>query len=508
MKHHGLEGGVLAMEKVREVLRLAAQGFSQREIHRATRVARSCVQEYLRRAKTAGVTPLEAAALSDTELRARLLKKSPGRQEKAAALPDWGTVHKELSRRKGTTLELLWLEWQEQGGGGISYSTFCRRYHAWAKTMKVEYRTEYRPGEKFLSDFAGEKLSYRDESNERRSAEIFVGVLGFSGYLYAEAVPSQKLPHWVGAHTRACASFGGVAACTIIDNLKSGVTKPDRYEPELNKTFAEWAEHFSTTVLPTRAGKPQDKGKVEQAVQNVERWVLAPLRHETFESMGALNRAIKERVEWLNHRVMERYDVSRHELFTTGEKMHLKPLPALPFPAAEWKRATVHMDYHIQYEKHCYSAPFYLARQVVWVRATEKLIEIFHDNKRVAAHKRAVTGHFTTEAMHLPPEHLAMKSQTAPGFLAWAETVGAEMSALVDAILTKPQYQEQSFRSVLGLQRLEKKYGKAALEDAARTANVIGHQSQRSVRLLLEKRAQEKQEPLTHKNVRGSSYYH
>lgn len=510
MKHRHLSGGVLRMDKVREALKLAAKGFSQREIYRATGVARSCIQGYLRRAKAAGLTPGEMELLSDTELKLRLDKRGPGRTAKSAAELDWDTVHKELRARKGTTLELLWLEWQEQTGGGISYSTFCRRYHAWAKTTKVEFRTDFVPGEKFLTDFAGEKLSYRDESGKTVVAEIFVGVLGASDYIYTEALPSQKLLHWVGAHTRAFESIGGVTAATIIDNLKSGVTKPDRYEPEINKTFGEWADHFSTTVLPARAGKAQDKAKVEKAVQNVERWVLAPLRHSTFNSLGELNAALKERTAALNARTMQQYGATRQELFESLEKAHLQPLPASPFPAAEWKRALVNIDYHIDLEHHYYSVPYFLVKQEVWVKITEKLLEVFHQNKRVAAHKRSTVPYrFTTDALHMPPAHRAVKSQTAPGFVEWAAAVGPETSALVDAILSKPQYIEQSFRSILGLQRLEKKYGTAALEDAARSANVCDLQSQRSVRLFLEKRALEKQpKPLTHKNVRGAGYFH
>lgn len=514
MAARGLVGGVVSMDRVREILRLHEQGFTQRAIHRATGVARSCIQEYLRAAALTGVTHERTAALSDAELRQVLGKQSPGRQKKAvAAAVEWEKIHTELHGRKGVTLELLFSEWVEATGGGLSYSTFCRRYAAWASARKVVLRQEYRPGEKLLSDYAGVTLSWWDDDGNEHPAQIFVAALGASNKTFAEATDSQKVLSWIGSHVRAFQFFGGVAEAVVIDNLKSGVTRSHRYEPELNRTFAEFGAHFNTSILPARAGKPRDKAKVEKAVQEVERWVIAPIRHMRFASLTEINLAMAPLLERLNSRTMRDYGASRNELFDRLEQDQLRPLPVLPFTAAEWKCARVAMDYHVQIHQHYYSVPYYHARKEVWVRITEKLVEVFLNNERIASHVRSTMPYrHTTLPAHMPPHHLAVKSWTAENFLSWAHRVGPETEKLVHAFLNAPQYKEVSYRSILGLQRLEKRFGQKNLERASQIANERRLLSQRAVKQILEtlpaKPASETATPVRHGNIRGDTYYH
>jgi transposase len=229
----------------------------------------------------------------------------------------------------------LWQEWVESTGGGYSYSTLCRRYKDWGKQHRVTLRHEYRGGEKLITDFAGEGLRYRLGDGTTKAVQIFVAVLGASSRIYCEALDSQRIMPWIGAHTRAFEFFGGVTDAVIIDNLKSGVTKVDRYEPELTRAVEEWAAHYGVTAMPTRAGKPRDKGKVEKAVQDVERWVLAPLRHVDFSSLAAINQAMRVRLAALNAPQMQDYECSRDELFEKFDKPALRKLPAVPFEIAE-----------------------------------------------------------------------------------------------------------------------------------------------------------------------------
>lgn len=511
------QGAVLPMDRVRQILRLKELGFNQRAIHRATGVARSSVQEYLRVAELHELTHEQAIALGDAELKSLLRKKTPGRIRKhAPADPDFVQVHAELTSRKGVTLELLWKEWNQSFGGGYSYSTFCRRYHEHAQKHSVVMRSEYEPGDKLLSDYAGETLSYWDFQGNQHTVEIFVAVLGMSNRTYAEATESQKLTHWVNSHIRAFSYFGGVTSAVVIDNLKSGVTKCHRYEPDINRTFEEFGTHYGTTIFPVRAAKPRDKAKVEKAVQEVERQLLAPLRHVRFSSIEEINSAISPLLEALNSRTMKDYGVSRNELFDKAEKAALKPLPALPFVVADWKRARVAIDYHIQVDYHYYSVPYYHVKKEVLIKSTEKLIEIFLNNERIASHARSsIPYRFSTLEAHMPPAHLAVKGWTADNFQRWATTVGAATELLVKAILTAPRYKEQSFRSILGIQRLERTHGKHLLEKAALIAVERRHHSQRAVRQILEVLAAKEvsvkptdSSPVTHANLRGSSYYH
>lgn len=511
-KRLGLAQGIMAMDRVREALRLKESGHAQREIHRITGIARSSLQEYLRTAREHGLTSERAREMSDSALRELFGKKTPGRHRSEAEDPDFEAVHRELKARKGTTLELLWQEWVAATGGGYSYSTFCRRYERWAKEKTVTLRHEYQGGEKLMTDFAGEGLRYRLPDGTTKPVQIFVAVMAASNRLYCEATESQKTIPWVGAHTRALEYFGGVPDAIIIDNLKAGVTRADRYEPDVSRAFEEWAAHYGTTPMPTRARKPRDKGKVEKAVQDAERWIIAPLRHMVFSSIGEINSAIQQRLAQLNARVMQDYGVSRDELFTQLDKGNLKPLPSIPFEAAEWKRVRVNLDYHIEVERHWYSVPYNLAREEVAVKVSERLVEVFYDNVKVASHPKShLPYRHTTLGNHLPPHHAAVKQGLSPeGFRAWGKSVGPHTEQLIEAFLAAPRYREQSYRSLLGVRRLADKYGINALERAAETANRHRIVSQRFIRKILEAQSPQEREKthLLHGNIRGADYYH
>lgn len=509
-KRRQLRRGIMEMGRVREMLRLKEAGHTQREIHRLVGVARSTIQEYLWAAAQHELTYERAKALKDDELQALFCKRTPGRSRREVSEPDYSRIHSEYLSRKGVTLVLLWQEWVAASGGGYSYSTFSRRYREWARTRSVTLRHEYRGGEKLFTDYAGETLSYFDDAGVEHRVEVFVAVLAASNRIFAEATSNQKEESWIASHTRALSFYGGVPEAVVPDNLKSAVTKADRYEPLLSKAYEEWAAHYGTTILPARVRKPRDKGKVEKAVQDVERWVLAPLRHVRFLSIGEINAAIAKLLTELNSRPMQSYDgASRDELFTRIDKAALRPLPNTPYVYAHWKIARVSLDYHIQLEQHYYSVPYRFVRAEVSVRVTEHIVEIFHNNERIAAHARsAAKFRYSTLPEHMPPEHKAVRSWTAESFSEWAASIGPETKALTSAFLAAGRHQEQGFRSILGLKRLAEKFSEAALEEAVKVANARRIVSQRFVRILLESRAAPKDAPLVHPNVRGGEYFH
>ena len=301
------------------------------------------------------------------------------------------------------------------------------------------------------------------------------------------------------------------------DNLKSGVTAPCRYEPELNRTYQEWAAHYGLAVIPARPKKPKDKAKVEKAVQEVERQILAPLRHERFTSFTQLNQAIAERLEMLNNRTMHSYGLSRQALFEQVDKPALVPLPIQPFVFGRWKQAKVNLDYHIEVDHHYYSVPYWFVQCPVHVKISEQLIEVFHEHQRIACHERSrVSYRHTTLPEHMPPEHWAYKQQSKDRFVAWAEQMGEQTTVQVQAIFKGKDHEEQAFRTLKGLQRLAGQYGKVRLEAACRRANLFGLVGLRRIRAILEhqldKASISPEPPVTtviqHPNVRGSQYYH
>jgi transposase len=348
-------------------------------------------------------------------------------------------------------------------------------------------RQEHRAGEKCFVDYAGQKPRLIDPGTGAITAvELFVAVLGASNYTYAEATRTQRVPDWLASHQRAFAFFGGITAAVVPDQLKSGVTVPCRYEPGLQRTYAEWAQHSGTVILPARPGKARDTAKVEVGVQVAERWILARLRHETCFTLAALNARIQTLLEDLNTRRMRHYQASRRELFERLDRPALRPLPAEPFVYAEWKTARVNIDYHLELHRHYYSVPFPLIHAVVDVRATATPVECFHQGQRVAAHIRDDTpGRHTTDPAHMPKAHQQHREWTPSRLTEWAGRVGPQTQALVAAILADRPHPEQGYRSCLGLLRLGRRYGDARLEAACARALRVGARSYRHVDAIL-----------------------
>lgn len=349
--------GYIGMDKVREILRLNEEGFSRTAIAQACAVTRQTVRDYVRKAGVAGISYAKLCGLTEPEVQAWFGKKKAGRRVLHKEL-DYETMRRELSR-KGVTLQILWEEYLRKEPAGYSYSQYCQLYRVWDKSKNLSMRQAYKGGEKGFVDYAGHTIEIVDRnSGEVTLAHIFVMVLGASNYTYAEATLGQDLVHWIGSHVRAFQYFGGVPAIMVPDNLASGVTTPCRYEPGINRTYQELAEHYGLAVIPARVKHPRDKAKVEEAVQNVERRVLAALRNETFHSISELNQAIKPLLQALNEREMQAYGVSRRALFEEVDKSALKPLPPRPFQLSSWKEARVNIDYHIEVKRHYYSVPY------------------------------------------------------------------------------------------------------------------------------------------------------
>jgi transposase len=506
------------MRKIREILRLKWEcQLSERVIARSCCTARSTVADYIRRAAAAGLKWPLPENQSDSQLDELLYPKTEPAKPKAAALPDWEKIHLEL-RKKGVTLRLLWVEYLEKYPQGYGYSQFCQLYRDWAGQLKPTMRLDHKAGEKLFVDYTGQTVPVIDPTTgEIREAEIFVAVLGASSYTYAEAQWHQDLPNWTGGHVRAWLFFGGVTELVIPDNLKAGVTHPSRYDPEINPTYQEMAEHYGVAVVPARSFHPRDKAKVEVGVQNVERWILARLRNQKFFSLLALNQAIRELLADLNQRKMEHLGKSRRELFELVDKPALKPLPATPYEFALWKKAKISIDYHVEYADHYYSVPFHLYPAEVMIRASEKTVEIFWDGKPVALHPRAhAKGGHSTLKEHMPADHQFYSEWSPERFIHWAEKIGPETAKIVQIELNSRQHPEQAYRACLGILGLAKKHTPGRLESACHYALANEIHSYRGIKNILVNQIDHLSSPEgasqpallpTHPNIRGKEYY-
>jgi len=509
------------MRKIREVLRLhGEQQLSPREISKSCLVPRSTVQDYLKRAEQAGISWAQAAGLDDTALERLLFPPKDPDTSARAPMPAMGDLYQEM-RRKGVTLQLLWYEYKQRHPEGYQYSYFCRQYRDYLKKLNPVMRFRHRAGEKMFVDFAGQMVDIVNGlTGEVSQAYVFVAVLGASSYTYAEAFPGEDLDSWITAHVHAFEFFGGTPQVVVPDNLKSGVTRPCFYEPDINPTYQDLARHYGIAVIPARVEKPRDKAKVENAVLVAERWILAALRNHTFFSIAELNKAIREKLTELNTRPMQVIKKTRRELFDTLDRPALRPLPATPYEFARWKKARVNIDYHVQVEHHYYSVPYQLAREEVEVRFTASTVEIFFKNSRVASHPRGLNpGGFTTLTEHMPKSHQKYLNWTPSRIIQWAATNGPGTQSLVSAILDSRPHPEQGFRSCLGIMRLTKHYPPHRVEAACKRALGIKALSYRSVESIL-KKGLDQQLPLipepepdpppspSHPNVRGPAYYH
>jgi len=506
------------MRKIRDVLRLThGLGLSRRLVGEATGIGKTAVGDYVRRAAVAGLSWPIADEIDDAELERRLFPPADAASSTAGTEPDWSHIHAELKRR-GVTLALLWQEYRAEHARGYAYSWFCERYGDWRKSVTPTMRQTHLVGEKLFVDWAGDTLPVFDPATgEEHGAHIFVAALGASNYTYAEARWSEMLPDWIGAHVNALAAIGGVPKALVPDNLKAGVTRPSRYEPGINRTYQDLADHYGCVVLPTRVMKPRDKAKVEVAVQIVERFVLAKLRNRRFFSLAELNAAIRECVAAINAKVMRRIGKSRRELLETLDRPALAALPDAAYSYAEWKRARVAPDYHIEIAGHYYSVPSKLIREIVEARITSATVEIFHKGARVASHAfSAVRNRHSTTIEHMPSAHRRYAEWTPARMMSEAAKVGPATVALFEAIMKAKPHPEQGFRSCLGIVGLTRSYGATRLEAASRRGNDIGATSYGSIASILKHGLDNAfateptpdAPPIRHGNIRGSGYYH
>jgi transposase len=512
----------LSMRHIHEILRLKHEkGLSVREIARSCGLPASTVGDYLKRAETASLSWPLPESLNQEELLDRLIGGG-GEPDNAAAelspprpLPEWAKIHQEL-RRKGVTLQLLWREYRQDHPEGYGRSRFCELYRQWASTVDPVLRQHHEPGEKMFVDWAGQKVPiYNSQNGCVDQASVFIAVLGASNMTYAEAFANEQSPSWIKGHMNAFRFYRGVPRAVVPDNPKTAVIRPCRYEPGLNRNYQEMAEHYGTVILPARPLKPRDKAKVETGVQIAEREILAVLRDQRFFTVGALNQAMVPLLAQINDRPFQKLPGSRNSWFEAHEKGQLQPLPALPFELATWSRPKVNIDYHVVVDKHYYSVPYQLIHQWLDARMTEATVEVFHQGKRIAAHRRSrLAGRYTTVGEHRPKAHQKHLEWTPSRILQWAATIGPQCAQLIQHIMDSRPHPEQGFRSALGIIRLGKGVGNQRLEAACQRALRFDACSYRSVSSILanhlEAQPLEPESPLDnphHGNVRGPQYY-
>ncbi len=505
----------LTMRQIRQMLRLARDGVSAREIGRTLGVARSTIQDNLKRASAAGLTWPLAGDLTDAVLEQRLFAHAGVRRGfRRRVEPDWASLACEL-KRPGVNLMVLWEEYRAVHPEGYGYSRFCDLFREFERRLSPTMRQDHPAGDKVFVDYSGKKIMIVDRNTGVvREAEIFVAVLGASNYTYAEATWTQTLPDWIEAHVRMFRFFGGVPRLVVPDNLKSGIHRASFYDPEINRSYGMMASHYGVGILPARPRKPRDKAKVEAGVRFAQTYILGRLRRQTFFSLVEANAAIAAALERINAHVMRRLGVSRRQLFETVEMPVLAPLPDADYQFAEWRVARVSLDYHVEIDGFFYSVPHGLIREQVDVRATTRTIELFHRGSRVAAHQRRYGGRrHGTDPDHMPSAHRRYAEWTPERFRRWGRSIGQNTEGLVLAILANRPHPEQGFRTCLGVLRLFKDLDPERAELIAARAIAVRALTYKSIASIiankLDRSARATDDTVVdHPNLRGPGYFH
>ena len=433
--------------KIREILRLRlGKGLSKRQVAHCCQVSPSTVSTYEVLAKAAS---LSWSIAEDLDLEQVLLATKQETHKRP--LPDWPTVHREL-KRKEVTLMLLWEEYKRAHPNGYQYTQFLVKYKAWLGVKNLSMRQIHKAGEKMFVDFAGQTVGVDDPELGHFEAQIFVACLGASQYAYVEACRSQGKEDWLLAHVHAFEYMEGVPEIVVPDNLKIGVSRACRYEPDLNPSYRELADHYDTVIIPARARKPKNKAVVETGVLVVERWILARLRNHHFHSLGALNEAIKQLLEDYNEKPFQKRLGSRLSEYVTVDRPALRPLPSTPYSYAEWKKAKANVDYHIEFDRHFYSIPYTHHGKTFGVRFTHNVVEAFYNGTRVMMHRRIYGRHrFSTKPEHMPPNHRWVADWSPERFLSWGGEIGDRTKDLVADVLSRRSPVQQTYRTCLGI---------------------------------------------------------
>jgi len=499
------------MRKIRDVLRLKLDAkLSHEQIAGALGISKGVVTKYVRLAAAAGLDWPTVQGADEITLERRLLVAP--QKPRNHVQPDYGRLHQEL-RRKGMTLMLLWEEYRAEHADRqtYAYSQFCDNYRRFARQLKRSMRQIHRAGEKLFIDYAGPTIALTDGSR----AHIFVAAMGASSYTFAFATPRETMADWLESTARALSFYGGVTQLIVPDNPRALISDANRYEPRSNDTVLDFARHYGTSILPARPYHPQDKAKAESAVQIVERWIMARLRHQQFASVHEVNQAVAPLLTRLNEKPFQKLPGSRASTFAALDAPALLPLPLQRYEMAHFKTVKAHIDYHVEVEQHRYSVPHALVGQVLEARITIAVVELMHRGQRVASHARSSRhGGFTTTAAHMPAAHRAHMEWTPQRLIHWGQSIGPATAEAVTRLMQENKHPEHGYRACLGLLSLAKRFGKLRLEAGCTLALQIGACQYRHVRdILVNNRDQSA--PATasdwvspnHAHVRGPGYY-
>ena len=392
-------------------------------------------------------------------------------------LPDFSEVEKSLRTRKNMTLVFLWGRYKNRCMADeqkfYSYRQFCDLYSKWCEENAETIHLNAIIGQKMEVDFAGKTFDLIDRlTGEINSIVVFVAVLPYSQYIYAEGMLSTQEPQWIEVNNHALTYFEGVPQIVVCDNCKQAViANRDWIDPELNKDYAEWAEHNHTAILPAKVRKPKYKSSVENSVGILEKGFFHDLEEQQYFSLEAFNEDLWDKLEQLNHDKLKGKAYSRHDRFLE-EKKELMPLPSSEYQYMERKIAKVSSDFHVRFDNAYYSVPKAYVHKQVLIKATATIVKIYSQTGELLREGSRATskGQWFTDPEHLPKNHNSYAEWNAAYFIQKALTVGPCTADVIRKVLKSRTYEVQTYRQCVGILNFVKKYSKQTLEECCKQA--------------------------------------
>ena len=483
----------LSMQKLRDIIQLFLNGYSYRRISKTTGVHRRIVTQYIECVTNSQYSPKEALDLSQEKFSLIFKGESEAipSSQKQLSYTDFLLYAQQELKKKHVTRQLLYQEYTQAYQQVFSYSHFCELLKEGQENKSYSLFQSFSPGEIMMADFAGDKLHYIDkETGEQINCEVLIVTLGYSGYTFVVALHNQTQECFICGLNDALVYFKGSPKIVRFDNLKSGVIKPNLYEPTFNTLIKMFCEHNNIVPEATRVAKPKDKAQVESHVNIVYKRIYAPLRNHTFYSINELNSSIKELLTEHHKRPYKGTSKSRCDYYQE-EVAFLAALPEQLFKRKFAKKATVQKNYHIRlgHDEHYYSIPYrYVGKEVSIVYYTE-IVEIFHEYTRIALHERKhKTGRYSTFREHMPESHIAVKDGMDPEWLKkQASVIGEHVLLFTENLLNKGLLTPQHYKSTQGVLSLARKYPKERVDNACKRALEYNSITYKSVLGILEK---------------------
>ena len=506
------------MSQIKQLLQLHKQGKGKKEIAHILSISKNTVKAYLEKLALLKESIDELLTLDDPVLETRFHAGNPAySDDRFEELQTRLEYYVKELKHKGVTRKLLWEEYRMEHPQGYGHTQFCFHLSQHLYARKPSMVLHHKPGEKLFIDFAGKTMAYiNQQTGEVVQCQIFVACLAYSDYSFVMAVHSQGLTDFLYALQCCLKYLGGVPQLLVPDNLKSAVIKANKYEPTVNRALEDFANHYGTTVIPTRTYKPKDKALVENQVKLIYTRIFAKLRNEVFFDLDSLNRGIKEKNKAHNQTRMQQKPYSREECFLANEKPLLAPLPVEDFELKYYRLLKVAKNNHIflGQDKHYYSVPYIHIGAQAKVTYTRSMVYVYIKGKQVAVHQRNFTpsGYSTTKE-HLCSHHQHYLDRSPDYYLEKAKSIGDTFHTFIREVFNQDRHPEQLYRSCNGFFYLQGKTNPDTFNKACALAFEYQNFSYHFLANIIKNNMLDYQQTEinkslpNHKNIRGKDYY-